>query len=148
MPIIPAASSDFPSLLSLWEASVKATHHFLEDGAIDDLRPHILEQYFPVLSLYQYVDHDATTHGFIGIHDNRIEMLFVSPQSRGMGIGKQLLLFAIQQCNTTLLDVNEQNTQAVLFYQHMGFIQTGRSDTDAQGRPYPLLHMRYQPAHG
>jgi len=38
--------------------------------------------------------------------------------------------------------VNEQNLQGVGFYLHMGFVETGRSETDDQGRPYPLLHLR------
>jgi len=39
------------------------------------------------------------------------------------------------------VDVNEQNDQAVGFYRKMGFTETGRSPTDDDGRPYPLLHM-------
>jgi putative acetyltransferase len=37
--------------------------------------------------------------------------------------------------------VNEQNAQAVGFYEHLGFQRTGRSDKDSQGRPYPLIHL-------
>lgn len=39
------------------------------------------------------------------------------------------------------VDVNEQNPQAVGFYLHYGFVQTGRSPLDGEGRPFPLLHM-------
>jgi putative acetyltransferase len=39
------------------------------------------------------------------------------------------------------VDVNEQNPQATAFYQHYGFVQTGRSPLDGEGRPLPLLHM-------
>ncbi len=39
------------------------------------------------------------------------------------------------------VDVNEQNEQAVGFYAHTGFIVTGRSATDGEGRPYRLLHL-------
>lgn len=37
--------------------------------------------------------------------------------------------------------MNEQNPQAVGFYLHYGFVQTGRSPLDGEGRPFPLLHM-------
>ncbi|OAT53609.1 histone acetyltransferase [Providencia heimbachae ATCC 35613] len=40
------------------------------------------------------------------------------------------------------IDVNEQNPQAVGFYQHMGFSQYRRSELDGQGNPFPVLHMR------
>ncbi len=44
----------------------------------------------------------------------------------------------------TELDVNEQNPHAVAFYTSKGFDVIGRSETDAAGYPYPLLHMRKQ----
>jgi putative acetyltransferase len=41
------------------------------------------------------------------------------------------------------VDVNEQNTKAVGFYERIGFKRTGRSRLDGQGRPYPLLHLSW-----
>lgn len=41
-----------------------------------------------------------------------------------------------------LVDVNEQNPDAVRFYEAVGFEVFGRSETDGGGRPFPLLHMR------
>ena len=41
-----------------------------------------------------------------------------------------------------MLDVNEQNEQALGFYLHMGLEVVGRSERDDFGKPYPLLHMR------
>ena len=41
-----------------------------------------------------------------------------------------------------LLDVNEQNPQARVFYESLGFVVDGRSSVDSTGRPFPLLHMR------
>jgi putative acetyltransferase len=40
------------------------------------------------------------------------------------------------------VDVNEQNTYAAAWYLRRGFVTIGRSETDADGRPYPLLHLR------
>lgn len=42
------------------------------------------------------------------------------------------------------MDVNEQNPQAIGFYQYMGFIVVKRSETDMEGKPYPILTMKYQ----
>ena len=47
-----------------------------------------------------------------------------------------------ERCGATTLDVNEQNPQAIGFYEHEGFVVEGRSATDDAGRPFPLLHMR------
>ncbi|MDC6657781.1 GNAT family N-acetyltransferase, partial [Leclercia adecarboxylata] len=90
-------------------------------------------------------DADGVIQGFVGVADDRIEMLFIEPRARGTGIGKALLRHAIEVLGADALDVNEQNHQAVGFYQHQGFVVTGRSPLDGQGQPYPLLHMRLAP---
>ena len=141
--IYPAQESDFAAITTVWEASVRATHHFLQDADIRALRPLVREQYLPMVELRVYRDEQQNIVGFLGVAENRLEMLFVAPQVFGLGIGKQLLRFAIEQMNVTELDVNEQNPQALGFYQHQGFVITGRSPLDGQGNPFPLLHLRY-----
>ena len=79
---------------------------------------------------------------FMGIDSNRLEMLFLSPEVRGKGLGKQLLQYGIETYNIQELTVNEQNPQAVGFYEHMGFTVYKRTELDEQGNPYPLLYMR------
>ena len=79
---------------------------------------------------------------FMGIDSNRLEMLFLSPEVRGKGLGKQLLQYGIETYNIQELTVNEQNPQAVGFYEHMGFETYQRTDHDEEGNPYPLLYMK------
>ena len=79
---------------------------------------------------------------FAGVENRRIEMLFVAPERRGAGIGKALLRYAVRAFGADEVTVNEQNAQAVGFYEHMGFTAYRRTDTDEQGGPYPLLYMR------
>ena len=79
---------------------------------------------------------------FKGIDSNRLEMLFLSPEVRGKGLGKQLLQYGIETYNIQELTVNEQNPQAVGFYEHMGFQTYKRTEYDEEGNPYPLLYMR------
>jgi putative acetyltransferase len=40
------------------------------------------------------------------------------------------------------VDVNEQNEAAVGFYIAQGFHVVSRSELDADGRPFPTLHLR------
>lgn len=70
------------------------------------------------------------------------ELLFLSPEVRGKGLGKQLLQYGIETYNIQELTVNEQNPQAVGFYEHMGFQTYKRTEYDEEGNPYPLLYMR------
>ena len=38
--------------------------------------------------------------------------------------------------------VNEQNPQAVRFYEHLGFQTYKRTECDEEGNPYPLIYMK------
>ncbi|WP_368149969.1 acetyltransferase [Aeromonas sp. R2-4] len=141
MTIVPVSRADYPALIDLWEASVRATHHFLPEAEILALKPLILEHYFDAVTLHCARTEEGRIAGFCGLCDRKIEMLFVAPAERGSGVGRRLVEHAIRQCGATQVDVNEQNEQAVGFYLKMGFTVTGRSPLDGQGKPYPLLHM-------
>ncbi|MBE0459784.1 MULTISPECIES: acetyltransferase [Pseudoalteromonas] len=133
--------TDHLQLLAIWEASVRATHDFLAEDDLNELKPLILEQYFDAVDLTCAKNGNGEILGFCGVHDGNIEMLFISPDVRGKGIGALLAAHAIKDQGATKVDVNEQNEQALGFYQHIGFTVTGRSPIDGQGKPYPLLHM-------
>ena len=85
---------------------------------------------------------DGFPVGFIGIENRTIEMLFFSPKYRGKGIGKEFIRYGIERFSINEVTVNEQNPQAIAFYEHMGFMVYKRTDLDEQGRPYPLLYMK------
>ncbi|AIR04087.1 GCN5 family acetyltransferase [Cedecea neteri] len=137
-----ATPPDFDALAEIWEASVRATHDFLPEQNIRALKPQVRERYMPQIPMLLAADEAGEPLGFIGCHENRIEMLFVAPESRGTGVGKQLLQLAIEQLQVDEVDVNEQNPQGVGFYLHMGFAQIGRSELDGEGNPFPLLHLK------
>ena len=82
--------------------------------------------------------------GFLGTTEQKIEMLFVHPALRGQGIGKTLIRYAVRELGIRLVDVNEQNTQAVGFYYAMGFNLQKRSPLDGMGKPYPILHLNME----
>jgi len=142
MKIESAHPSHFERLVTVWESSVRATHHFLQESDIAALRPLLLNAYLPNLKVMIARDEAGVIHGFLGVDENRIEMLFVDDASWGKGVGKLLLQYAIAHFGANEVDVNEQNPQSVAFYQHMGFVQVGRSERDGQGNAFPLLHMR------
>ena len=78
----------------------------------------------------------------MGVAGQMLEMLFIADESRGQGIGKQLLQYGVEACSIRELTVNEQNFLAKGFYEHMGFKAYKRTELDGQGNPYPLLYMR------
>lgn len=138
--IIKATSEDYLALIQVWEASVRATHHFLNESDILSYKKLILNKYFDQVDLYCIKEYHAF-QGFIGLSGDTIQMLFIHPDQRGKGIGKHLIAFAIAENNVNKVDVNEQNKQAVGFYKHLGFVITERYENDAAGKPYPVIAM-------
>jgi putative acetyltransferase len=142
--IEPASEGDYPRLLFIWEAAVRATHHFLAERDITFYKQQIPELYFPSVSLFIAKDDDKLISGFLGISSNNIEMLFVDPDHFGRGAGKELTRFAIEEKNITNVDVNEQNPQALGFYQSLGFVVRSRSERDGDNNPFPILHLELE----
>lgn len=139
--IQPVTATDYFELTELWERSVRATHHFLQEEHIQYFKPLILQQYLAAVALRCIKDKNGNILAFSGVLDGKLEMLFVDPLARGGGYGKRLLNYAIQEQAVTKVDVNEANEQAVGFYKHMGFVQTGYSELDGTGKPFPLIHL-------
>nr|WP_294851703.1 acetyltransferase [uncultured Sphingomonas sp.] len=130
-------------IIEIWRGAVDATHDFLspEDRqAIDEM----VCEFLPQAPLWLAVDDNDHPLAFMLIDDGHMEALFVDPELRGTGIGADLVRHGLTLHPKMTTDVNEQNDQAVRFYQRMGFSQKGRSPIDGQGRPYPLLHLEYQ----
>lgn len=142
MKIERAEKAEHQQLIAIWEASVRATHDFLAESDLLELKPLILDQYFNLVDLSVARSSDGELLGFCGVNDSNIEMLFVAPQARGNGVGALFARHAIRAQGATKVDVNEQNEQALGFYKHLGFEVIGRSALDGQGKAYPLLHMR------
>ena len=138
----PSRPEDGDRVVEIWRAAVDATHDFLspEDRAAIGVE---VQGFLPAAPLMLAVDDRDRPLGFMLIDDGNMEALFIDPAHRGAGIGAIMIDYALAVHPALTTDVNEQNGQAVGFYEHMGFERTGRSDLDGQGRPYPLIHLRF-----
>ncbi|NER15065.1 GNAT family N-acetyltransferase [Leptobacterium flavescens] len=133
--------TEYPQVVDVWEASVRATHDFLQEGDIEYFKPLILNKYLDAVELRCIRNKAGEIMGFLGVADQNLEMLFIHPDYRGQGIGRSLLDYSIKNMEVNKVDVNEQNEQAVGFYHHYGFETIKRSELDSLGKPYPILHM-------
>ncbi len=140
--LLPAKKSDYRKLIEVWEASVRATHHFLSNEEILFYKKLILDQYFDIVNLVCAKTPTGVMAGFMGVLHGKLEMLFVDPVYRGEGIGKILVTYACSVLDVTMVDVNEQNEQAVGFYHKLGFETISRDPLDGMGKPFPVLHMQ------
>lgn len=131
-------------LLDIWEGSVRATHLFLSDSEIEKIKEYVPQAVRKIPHLLVGEGEGGLPVAFMGIDGRRLEMLFVSPEERGRGSGKALLRYGMDMYGVKELTVNEQNPQAIGFYEHMGFQVYKRTDYDEQGGPYPLLYMEWE----
>ncbi|MCX8999182.1 acetyltransferase [Rhizobiaceae bacterium BDR2-2] len=140
----PSAPEDADRIMDIWRKAVDDTHAFLtpDDRAAIERE---LAAFFPQVELILAIDPSKRPVGFMYLHDGHMEALFVDPDHHGKGVGRKLVQNALALHPALTTDVNEQNVQAVGFYERIGFKRMGRSERDGQGRPYPLLHLRFQP---
>lgn len=86
-----------------------ADQYFKKDEALKDI----------------YVYDDGLIRGFVQMDQREICKLYVDPFFQGMGIGKRLITYAINELRGNHLWALEKNTRAVSFYQRNGFHLTG-----------------------
>ncbi len=134
--------TDYPRLMEIWESAVLSTHDFLKKEDFLYYKEQ-LPIYFQYVTLFGF-EQEGNLIGFMGIAEGNLEMLFIDSNYRGTGIGKKMIAYAINNLQVTKVDVNEQNTQAVGFYKHIGFDVYKRSELDGEGKEYPILHMHLQ----
>ena len=143
--IRPARAADGARMLDIWRRAVDATHDFLtpEDRSAIDGE---VSTFLPQAAAWLATDPDDCAIGFMLIEGTHMDALFIDPDWHGQGVGRLLVEHALSLHPALTADVNERNERALHFYERMNFARTGRSDTDGQGRPYPLIHLRYAPA--
>ncbi len=139
--ITSVTSVDLPRMVEVWEASARATHDFVSKADMEEFKPLVLKE-LPDLDIAAVRGDRGEVIGFVGMSKDKLDALFIHPDYRGKGIGKALVAYAIEKKGATTVEVNEQNHQAVGFYQKMGFEVYDRSEDDGNGKPYPILYMR------
>lgn len=151
MAIRAARPTDHEVLLDIWLRSVRATHTFLTEPDIQSLLPMVRDGALRQLELWILCADGGEVVGFMGLSGAKLEALFLAPEQRRRGGGRLLVEYARQLKGPLTVDVNEQNPEAIRFYQALGFRVVGRSAVDGMGRPFPLLHLseaRESPAAG
>lgn len=128
-------------LTDVWQRSVRASHVFLNEKDILAITPDVITGLKHIHTLIVAKNEDQYV-GFMGIQDHKIEMLFLSPEYFGQGLGKQFIALALDTYKVNRVDVNEQNPKALRFYERCGFTVYLRDEIDDQGNPFPILRMR------
>lgn len=105
-------------LIVVWERSVKVTHLFLSENEVEEIKKYIPQALNGVTHLIIAENEGGSPAAFMGIEEQKLEMLFIAPEERGKGLGRKLLQYGMENYSVSELAVNEQ------------------------GNPYPLLYMK------
>jgi putative acetyltransferase len=144
MDIRRAEPTDCEVLLDVWLRSVRATHSFVSEEDIQSMIPQVRDYLASSAPDFWVVcDGSGAVMGFMGMSGSKMGSLFLAPEFQRLGAGRRLVRHAQTLYGELTVDVNEQNVAARGFYEACGFVVVGRSDQDEQGRPYPLLQMRW-----
>ncbi|WP_343530919.1 GNAT family N-acetyltransferase [Pedobacter sp.] len=135
-----ASPGDYPRIMEIWESAVKATHDFLAEEDFIYFKEVIPKDYLPNLEVFLLIENGEPV-GFSSESEGNLEMLFVHNDYRSKGYGKILFQLMDEAKGIKKVDVNEQNHQAIGFYEKLGFRKTGRSEKDGSGKDYPIIHM-------
>ncbi len=134
-------SRDFEPCLAIWRRASEVGHPFIDATTLDADAALVREHYMPAAAI-RVADADRRPVGFIALLDSFIGGLFVDPAAHGRGIGRLLVLDALAKHPCLHVEVYEANAGARTFYARLGFRETGRRETDDQGRPWPHLRLR------
>ncbi|MCB5176748.1 acetyltransferase [Microvirga lenta] len=139
--IRPSRPTDVPAMFEIWREAVRATHGFLTEEDIRFYAVQVRDHYLPSCPFWVATTEGDEPKGFMGMTGAKIDALFVHPSEHGKGIGRVLVAHAASLAGELTVDVNEQNAGACSFYGRLGFRQTGRSELDGSGKPFPILHL-------
>ena len=139
--IHPVRSEDLPRVADVWEASVRAAHGCVSEAYIQFFKPLARDELLRLVELASVRDEKGEIVGFVGVADGKIEALFVHPAQRRSGVGRRLAAYAVSR-GATSVDVDEQNEAAVSFFRGLGFEVEARSDLNAMGKAFSVLHLR------
>ena len=116
-----------------WEADLTITEEFIRDNHV------------------YVVESDGAVRGFYALivlgEQAELDHLWVTPDSIGMGIGKELFLDAMERA--AALEVRgveiSADPNAAGFYERMGAKQIGEIDASMDGQPRKLPRLKIEP---
>ena len=135
-----ATQRDLPELLELYHQLdpedspvlplAEAEKIFETINKYPDYQVYVARRHGKTLGTFALLIVDNLAH--LGARYGIVEDVVVTAEWRGMGIGRQMMQFAIQKCHAAgcyklVLSSNKKRTDAHRFYKKLGFIKHGYS---------------------
>ncbi len=131
---------DNTALTEIWHEASRIAHGFLGKETLLAHRKLVSETYLPGAETWVACV-DTVPVGFLGLLEDFIGGLFISPEWQGQGIGQALVLHGLSLRSCLRLDVYAANEAALRFYLRMGFRETERRPRDKEGLPFEEISL-------
>nr|WP_029059878.1 GNAT family N-acetyltransferase [Stappia stellulata] len=128
-------ATDLERLSGIWLDGSLLAHAFVGKERLLAQRRLIETEYLPGAETW-VACRGAEPVGFISLLDAFIGGLFVAPRHHGNGIGRALIAHALTLKGELSLEVYTANTQAVAFYEALGFREISRRARDDEDMPF------------
>lgn len=133
---------DINHVLDLWlDASIKA-HDFIPEAFWREQLVAMRDHYLPQAENF-VLEGEGRVLGFMSLHENRLEALFVSSHAQGRGLGRQLLQEAKRLRTALELNVYSANERAIAFYEAGGFSTVAESHDPVTGQQELTMRWTY-----
>lgn len=111
---------DIQIVFDIWHEASTIAHPFLNSAFVEKAKKDMYEIYIPNSKTWVF-EEDGTIIGFIGMMENEIGGLFVSPHHQSKGIGTKLVDFIGNKFNELEVEVFKKNKIGRAFYDKCGF---------------------------
>lgn len=109
---------DLDEVMSIWLSGNREVHSFIPSSFFEDRFDEVSSA---ISEAEVYVFDDCGVRGFIGLDGSYVAGLFVRSDLRGVGIGRELLSYALSLKGELSVHVFSRNEKAMRFYLRNGF---------------------------
>jgi putative acetyltransferase len=133
---------DADALVSIWRAATAIAHPFLAKDFVDSEAEALRNVYLKFAKTW-VTEIDGKIVGFIAMVENEVAGLFLHPSFHGRGLGRDMVVLAVQKQGPLRVEVFEKNIIGRGFYKAFGFRGSEQYVHDATGET--VLKLAYMP---
>lgn len=109
-------------ILGVYEKSIEHLNGVMPKESMEEIKNNTEKMIKNIENLIIVKNDEENIIGFMGCENENLEMLYLHPDYKKQGIGKELINIAINNHNVNKAHIVKINTDGIDFCRHMGFI--------------------------